>query len=94
MKSWSLAILMIVMLPLAAVAQTSGKDIVVPSSHPAADPKSYDKYEDVLDRIEAYKAADLKSYDKYEDVLDRIEAYQAELQKIRSGLAKKDNKDR
>ena len=94
MKSLSLAILMVVLLPLLAAAQASGKDIVVPSGHPAADLKSYDKYEDVLDRIAAYQAADLKSYDKYEDVLDRIEAYQAELLKLGSGIAQKDNKDR
>ena len=115
MKSLSLAILMVVTLPLAAAAQASGKDIVAPRSHPAADLRAYDKYEDVLDRIEAHPAADLKAYDKYEDVLDRIaayhaanlmvydkyedvldriEAYQAGLLKLRSGIARKDNKDR
>ncbi len=73
MNSLSLLILMVVMLPMAAAAQASGKDIVVPGSHPAAD---------------------LKAYDKYEDVLDRIEAYKAELMKLRSGIAQKDNKDR
>jgi hypothetical protein len=92
MKSLSLAILMGVILSLAATAQAGGKDIVVPSGHPAADPKAYDKYEDALDRIEAYKAANLMPYDKYEDVLDRIEAYLAELQKLKSGMAKKDNR--
>jgi hypothetical protein len=92
MKSLSLAILMGVILSLAVFAQASSKDIVVPSGHPAADLKAYDKYEDVLDRIAAYQAADLKAYDKYEDVLDRIEAYLAELQKIRSGIALKDNR--
>jgi hypothetical protein len=71
MKSLSLAILMGVILSLAVFAQASSKDIVVPSGHPAAD---------------------LKAYDKYEDVLDRIEAYLAELQKIRSGIALKDNR--
>jgi len=73
MKSLSLAILMVVVVTLAAAAQASGKDIVVPGSHPAAD---------------------LKAYDKYEDALDRIEAYEAELVKLRSGIAQKDNKDR
>ena len=96
MKSLSLAILMVVMLPLLAAAQASGKDIVVPSGHPAGDLKAYDKYEDVLDRIGLIRCAeDLRlPYDKYEDVLDRIEAYQAELLKLRSGIAQKDNKDR
>lgn len=92
MKSFSLAILMGVILSLAATAQAGGKDIVVSRGHPAADPKTYDKYEDVLDRIEAYKAANLIPYDKYEDALDRIEAYLAELQKLRSGIAQKDNR--
>ncbi len=136
MKSLLLAILMGVMLPLAAAAQAGGKDVVVPSGHPAADLKTYDKYEDVLDRIEAdraadlkayiqyedvldriaahkvanlkpydqyedvldriaaYKIANLKPYDQYEDVLDRIEVYLAELQKVGSGIAQRDDKDR
>ncbi len=92
MKSLSLAILLLLMAPLAAAAQSSGKNIIA-ISHPAADPKAYDKYEDVLDRIEAHKA-DLRAYDQYEDVLDRIEAYRSELLKLRSDITQKDIKGR
>jgi len=112
MKSLLLAILMGVILSLASAAQQGGKDVVVPSRHPGADLKSYTQYEDVLDRIAAYRAADLRAYtqyedvldriaaydsanlkphDQYEDVLDRIEVYLAELQRLRSGIAQKDN---
>ncbi len=56
MKSLTLAVLVIVMLLVVAAAEASDKDIVVPRSHPAADLKSYTKYEDVLDKIEAYQA--------------------------------------
>jgi hypothetical protein len=57
MRSLTLvAVLIVVILPVAAAAQASNKDIVVPKSHPAADLKSYTQYEDVLDRIEAYQA--------------------------------------
>ncbi len=90
MKSLVLVTLMLIMLPLAAAAQGSRKDIPVPGSHPAADRKTYDKYEEVLDRIDADRSAFLKAYDKYEDVLDRIEAHL----KLRSDVAQKDTKDR
>ncbi len=92
MKSLSLAILLLVMVPLLAATQTTGKNTVV-ISHPAADPKAYDKYEDVLDRIQAHKS-DLTAYDQYEDVLDRIEAYRSELLKLRSDVTQKDIKGR
>ena len=56
MRSLILAVLIVVMLPLAAAAQASNKDIAVPWSHPAADLTSYDKYENAMD--ESALAAD------------------------------------
>ncbi len=73
MRSLILAVLIVVMLPLAAAAQASHKDIVVLWSHPAADLTSYDKYENVLDGIEAYQAGLLKlrSDAEQEDIRSR-----------------------
>ncbi len=51
MRSLILAVLIVVMLPVAAAAQASDKDIVVPRNHPATDLASYAKYENVLDGI-------------------------------------------